>query len=519
MRICLPHFSYQLLIVYFFIGAACGLLFIGCGQTQDAAQLSGKDLAKTYCASCHQFPEPNLLPKQLWETKILPKMGLRLGILSDTASLANQMTEQEDYQHGIKMGVFPAQPVLARADWLKLVRYYLENAPKELPRQAAKSAIAVALPLFQVHKPKQPLEALITGIGFDSSAQEIILSNRRGLVYWLSPKLQGLDSVSVGSAAASIQARRGGQVDLLSMGIMDPNDDSVGSWMSVQRANKTPKLAVVVPKLHRPVDAAFADFNRDGQEDMVVCQFGHLTGKLSWFERKANTYQEHVLEAVPGARRVVVRDVNRDGWPDLVVLLTQGDEQVAIYYNEKNGTSFRKETVLRFPPVYGSSYFELADIDQDGDEDLIYTNGDNADYSYALKPYHGIRIYQNDGHFRFKQAWFYPLYGATQSQAGDFDGDGDIDFATIAFFPDFAQKPLENFVYFENKGNLKFAPQTFAGSDQGRWLTIKAADVDQDGDLDVLLGSFFRAVSPTPPDFQERWRQAPGVFLLENKRY
>lgn len=157
---------------------------------------------------------------------------------------------------------------------------------------------------------------------------------------------------------------------------------------------------------------------------------------------------------------------------------------------------------MRFPPVYGSSYFELTDIDQDGDEDLIYTNGDNADYSYALKPYHGLRIYLNDGHFRFKQAWFYPLFGATQSQTGDFDGDGDIDLVTIAFFPDFAQKPLENFVYFENKGNLKFTPHTSAGSGQGRWLTMKAADVDLDGDLDVLLGSFSRSVSPTPLIFR-----------------
>lgn len=250
-------------------------------------------------------------------------MGLRLGILSDTATLASQMTEQEDYQHGLKMGVFPAQPALAREDWLKLVRYYLENAPEELPRQDSKSAVMNDLSLFQVHQPKQHLEALVTGIGFDSSAKEIILSNRRGLIYWLNTKLQVLDSLPVGSAAASILARRGGRVDLLTMGIMDPNDDSVGTWLSVQRTDKALKPTMMISKLHRPVDAAFADFNRDGQEDLVVCQFGHLTGKLSWFERKANGYQEHVLDAVPGARRALIRDVNKDGWPDIVALLTQ----------------------------------------------------------------------------------------------------------------------------------------------------------------------------------------------------
>jgi hypothetical protein len=71
--------------------------------------------------------------------------------------------------------------------------------------------------------------------------------------------------------------------------------------------------------------------------------------------------------------------------------------------------------------------------------DLLYTNGDNADYSNSLKRYHGIRLFQNDGNFKFRQVWFYPLYGATKAVARDFDGDGDLDVAGIAFYPDFSR--------------------------------------------------------------------------------
>ena len=51
--------------------------------------------------------------------------------------------------------------------------------------------------------------------------------------------------------------------------------------------------------------------------------------------------------------------------------------------------------------MYGSSYLELADMNNDGHLDILYTNGDNADYSYVLKKYHGLRIFINDGKNQF----------------------------------------------------------------------------------------------------------------------
>ncbi len=275
--------------------------------------------------------------------------------------------------------------------------------------------------------------------------------------------------------------------------------------------------------LQRPVHSAVADLNGDGREDVVVCQFGHYMGKLTWHEQLPQTnesgeaYREHVLDTVPGARLSIVHDVDKDGWPDVVALLTQGDEQVTLYRNLRNG-SFRKETVLRFPSVYGSSYLELTDMDHDGDPDLIYTNGDNADYSPVLKSYHGVRIFLNDGKFRFRQAWFYPMHGATQTVVRDFDQDGDDDIAAIAHFPDFSQRPNAGFVYFENKGNLTFTPRTFSTADRGRWLRMTTGDVDQDGDDDILLGSFFKPTTPDHADLMNEWRKpGAGIMLLENR--
>src|SRR5687767_9822554 len=42
--------------------------------------LTGEELAKAYCATCHLFPEPLLLDKTTWKERVLPNMGWRLGI-------------------------------------------------------------------------------------------------------------------------------------------------------------------------------------------------------------------------------------------------------------------------------------------------------------------------------------------------------------------------------------------------------------------------------------------------------
>ena len=501
--------------VYLRLGfvVAIVVIMLNCGGN-DTATMNGEQLAKTYCASCHQFPEPSLLPKSIWEKGVLPKMALRLGFLSDTLSIMNYQQQLEDLQEGIKLGVFPAEPPISQADWLKIVDYYKTQAPEKPLPQASKPAIEPQLPSFQVKKANHWMEPLTTMVKYDSATQHILTGSRRGYMLRLNPRLTVTDSLNLGSPPSDVRGHKDGQYDILLMGFMDPNNKalgSVGTWKAGQSATTS-----VLAGLRRPVQMAYADLNRDGQEDVLISQFGHLVGKLSVFYRNGNSYREEVIDPVPGARRAIVQDMNKDGWPDVLALLAQGDEQIALYVNQQG--KFVKQTLVRFSSVYGSSYFEVADIDRDGDADLVYTNGDNADYSYSLKAYHGVRIFVNDGKLNFKQAWFYPMHGASQVLARDFDQDGDLDLAAISFFPDYARTPSESFLYFENQGNLQFKTRTFPQAEDGRWLVMDAADVDRDGDEDLLLGSFYYSVTKTPEAFMARWRKVGnGVLLLENK--
>jgi hypothetical protein len=268
--------------------------------------------------------------------------------------------------------------------------------------------------------------------------------------------------------------------------------------------------------LPRPVQSIAADFNKDGRMDYLVCGFGHNYGGLYLLEQKADEdYEKRAVWEVPGAIHAVTGDYNKDGWPDVMVLFAAADEGIWLFLNDKKG-GFQSKNLLRFPPVYGSTSFQVVDWNKDGKPDILYTAGDNADYSMIMKPYHGVYVYLNKGDFTFEQAYFYPINGCTKAIATDFDGDGDLDIAAIAFFADMKHHPVEKFIYFEQTGALKFRPHAIAQlAKAGRWICMDVGDYDQDGDTDIILGNYsagFLIQGPFKPD----WNIHQPVIVLEN---
>src|SRR5690606_10825890 len=146
-------------------------------------------------------------------------------------------------------------------------------------------------------------------------------------------------------------------------------------------------------------------------------------------------FRKHILRPLPGAIRTELRDINNDGLTDIIAMMAQGDEGIFLYKNQGGG-KFLEERLLHFPPTYGSIYFEMVDMNGDGYADILATNGDNGDYPPILKAYHGIRVYLNTKQNKFEEAFFLPMNGAGKAMAVDFDKDGDLDIASISFFPD-----------------------------------------------------------------------------------
>lgn len=266
----------------------------------------------------------------------------------------------------------------------------------------------------------------------------------------------------------------------------------------------------------RPVQTISVDLDKDGKQDYLVCGFGNTTGALYWMRNEGNgKFEQRILSALPGAIKAYIDDYNIDGLPDIMALMAQAQEGIYLFINKGNGT-FETKPVLQFPPVFGSSYFDLDDFNNDGYKDILYTCGDNADYSgNVLKNFHGVYIFLNDGKNTFTQKYFFPVHGCYKAMARDFDLDGDPDIATISYFPDTKNQPQEAFIYLENKGNFHFTAYTIKEFNEGNWLTMDAADLEGDGDDDIVLGSFV-PIKKSQLRSSPNAKQKPAFLLLKN---
>ncbi len=479
-----------------------------CWSCQTQNQLENK-LARQYCSSCHLFPEPGLLDKKTWEKNVLPKMGIYLGL--STYDYSNDVQPEDLLTF---LSTLPANPIVTEKEWEGIRHYFISNAPDSLP--SVQRDLPKDLNQFEVSAYKLPGKygnPLVTLLKVDTTNEHIYVGTRQSRLFKLDKNLVTKDSIILGSPPSYMNFQNSAELYFSLMGNMDPNDQPGGEIIALTKEANT--FTTLIDSLKRPVYFEKVDLNEDGREDYVVCAFGNFTGALLAYESTQSGLVKKVINAQPGTRKVVIKDFNNDGKPDILALTAQADEKIVLFINQGN-FEFKLKILLRFPPVYGSSYFEIADFNRDGLYDILYTNGDNADLSIILKPYHGVRIFTNSGHDKFNETWFHPMYGASEAVARDFDSDGDIDIAAISFFPDFKHHYEDGFIYFENTGD-NFTPHTTELAKSGRWLKIEAADFDKDGDEDILLGALdFRPM--VPDSIYSGWlKEKTSLLILRNK--
>jgi hypothetical protein len=471
----------------------------------------GYELAHLYCQACHLFPEPKYLTKAAWINGALRMMALRLG-----AARLNY-EQHPDGQILKEAHVFPDEPLLSREEWMAICDYFREMAPENPLPQAPRPPIHPELKQFEAHElPCRTGEPWTTLVKIDSERGRLFLGDAAATsLAMFDRKGRFVKSVPVDSGPVSMVFKDGGAY-LTLIGRIFPSDQLAGKIVFASETNSEFSVRTVLDHLRRPTDVAFADLNGDGRDDLIVSEFGHTLGEFSWFENLGNgRFEQHVLFDRPGAIRAWTGDLSRTGRSDMIVLMAQAREGVYHFQNQGQG-EFLCRPIVEYPPVWGSTYFQVVDFNGDGFDDLLVVNGDSGDYVSPTKSFHGIRLYLNDGHNQFKEAWSFPLNGAFKAMAADFDGDGDLDIAAISFFPDYLHSPEESFVYLENKGGLQFDAYSLPEHIRGRWLTMDVGDLDGDGRPDIVLGSFINGPLsiPIPAAVRAGWKTNHVAALL-----
>ena len=491
---------------------------------QNTSISSGEELAKIYCAACHQYPAPDLLDKKTWSNFVLIRMASFMGIYINGGKYMSKMPAQwlEPGVGGQRVkaaNIYPDQPVLTTAEWEKIVEFYIKNAPEKLPVSPQRE-IKVGVPFFD-SKPfssNNNIAPLVQSMTVDKAANNVYAAEYKGGIFKYDFNGKLLDHYPAQSHIVKMKATKD-EIVLLDMASRYGSDTPNGTFTMAKSFNdlKQKKYKTNIQKLMRPVDFVMGDLTGNNKEDIVMAEYGNLLGALSWFENKEDgSYQRHELFSDDGSIKAEIVDVNKDGKNDIIALKGNSDEGIDWYINEGNG-KFKRERKLRFPPTHGSTHFQILDFDKDGEDDILYSNGDNGDYTPILKPYHGIHLFLNKKG-KYQEEFFIPLNGVYQAEAVDLDKDGDLDIAAVSFHPDFQNNQKEGFVIFVNDGKNNFTAHTISQFANSRWMRFITTDIDGDKDIDILLSAMNIKTPEISQTVAKKWETAAdAIILLENK--
>ncbi|MGD2168230.1 MAG: VCBS repeat-containing protein [Gammaproteobacteria bacterium] len=252
---------------------------------------------------------------------------------------------------------------------------------------------------------------------------------------------------------------------------------------------------------HDSEDVEFADFDRDGDLDLVFVSEDDRTDEL--FLNVGNGRFSDAGSRLPVAHvsnALAVTDVDGDGFPDLLT----GNIGINRVLINDGGAAFIDRTAEFWPQDGGSNTqdLELADVDADGDLDIIVGNEGRNQIYFNVD---GVFLDMTESNLPER------IDETREIRAADLDGDSapDLVVANVSFVMNAA--PIDYVLF--NDGAGRFVLSTKALPEDGRNnFTIQAVDLDRDEDLDLLVPDSSFAASRNASGFLALLNDGSGGF-------
>lgn len=300
------------------------------------------------------------------------------------------------------------------------------------------------------------------------------------------------DSILAPSHVQAIDFDKDGDLDLMvsSLGMVFPSNDKIGSIIVLENDGTMNFIKhVIVDKIARVSDVRAGDLDGDGDMDLAVVQFGYDDGETRSVENLGNwKFKSHILQSLSGGIYCELVDIDNDRDLDIITLISQEWEEIYLLVNNGKGEFEPKLLYGSTNEDFGSSSISLVDLDQDGDIDILYTNGDAFDYIPPRpRPWHGVNWLENKGNYRFEFHRIANFGGAYGARALDVNHDGHLDIVAVSAFNLWENPTAQSIIWLENDGKLNFIQHDIANNPT-HILCLSLGDFNNDGEIDVVTG-------------------------------
>ena len=267
-----------------------------------------------------------------------------------------------------------------------------------------------------------------------------------------------------------------GDADMLSAS----GDDDKIAWYE-----NTDGLGTFGPEQVITLNANYAVFvyaaDLDGDGDADVLSASKVDDKIAWYENTdgLGTFgpQQVITTSADGAWSVYATDLDCDGDVD-VLSASRHDNKIAWYENTDGFGTFGPQQVITTDADWAHCVY-AADLDGDGDVDVL--SASMVDDKIAW--------YENMGcnagvitSFGSEQVISLDADEAQFVRAVDLDDDGDIDVIS-------ASSADNKIAWYENNGLGSFSSEKVITTGAIKAESVHVADLDCDGDMDVLSAS------------------------------